>query len=1468
MIRRLPALLSLSFLLFSLNILTLSQTSGNPAGGHLVGTIIGVPDTGPIGGFRTDARFMTVSDFGFLPNGDMLIADSGQDRVFRIGPDGIVRLFAGNGLRAQFDENVPAGETPLPRPGPMAMDGAGNTYVAVTPPPASKYANYIRRIAPDGKVTTIAGNGQEGCPEDGALATQSPIALLRTLAAAPDGTLYFTAANCVLLYRLDLNGRIGVAAGSPEGYTHGWPLPQSAAPAGEIQIVSVRAVVVDNSAELVVGFVDRTVRINREAVAMRIAGSADGSINDRQGDVNRVWFGGLVSAAALFDGSIAVSFDTADGLRPTGSEIGLISPDGTYRILASRDGFAGTRRLTFNDSPIRPTHVRADALGNLYFLDVTTGVIFRLPESGAPVAFAGAFPRNPEYSLTAIPPVFRGFFQTNPAADAMGNLYFTAVSKLFRMAPNGAITHIAGSGAFTGSPDGTPPLEANLSFSGYLGIDGQSNLYWQDANALFRRLSPQGALTTVLGGGTGYGFVEGQRGTSLGFPINRPTLIGVSALGECFFWWPKNSQNPIPSIWKVGTDGIATRFAGTSDLTETLIAEGAPARNVDMFDASPMSVSPDGSVYVAFRLRPDLGIFRIDPQGVLRQVARGNNNMNVANGEPTATASNYIVSTFYGESANQLLLSASVAGHLARYTSGATVTILRDADAGYSRRDGDFLRNDRLVQAKEFTSLPDGGFAWVETHGESRVLRRSFPIPATCAGQYSPGFTEFTAGGAGGRVTLPLTTGPACPWTAGTSSNWIEITGARFGTGPVNLELRYKPNPSPLPRTASVWIAGKEVTIHQQPSTAQDLFYVTPTSAEIDAAGGSVEVRILASPGLAWAVSLPPQVPVQIEGNSAGTGSATFRLRMDALPSGMAERTARLGLNASTILLRQRAAAQPVPFTISSTLPNDKATIDLVERPLPYTAQWLPGSSHHVRFLPYRAIAERTVSQLIKLGDVPWASTRTVRTPAAGSGLLAEYRTLHFAELRSEASGTLGAVGLVFEYLSEPVPNEFFPQGASGSTITGWFPAGSTVGVLATEGHGVKFTGFSGALEGTNNPASLRITGPVTAIANGTYAMVPPSPYLVTSTPPFQFYGESRAANPWPIAVGFASQPAPEPVPTLFLSRGIRIGEKDWLALRRPSTMPPFTLEAQILPDGAATVIGPERPSRIAQLYLHRPGYAPLVRTLSAELEPVSTSGQPWIAAVTDGGGFRQFPTNTNTFNADSPAFAPGMIVSLFGANFSTATASADTVPLPAELAGTRVEVRAAGSAGWVAVPLFYVSPSQINFQIPPTVTEGSIDVRVVRGQTESMSHPSLLVRSRSASLFSADSSGNGAAAGSYVRVLPDATQQRGDLFRCDDAGCTVNRIAFGGAQNQLFLEIYGTGFHNAGLPDSLRVYLGDREVPVEFAGPHAAFVGLDQLNIKVPSSIARNTDLDLYLWVRNGDGAWLASNRLTLRFE
>ena len=59
------------------------------------------------------------------------------------------------------------------------------------------------------------------------------------------------------------------------------------------------------------------------------------------------------------------------------------------------------------------------------------------------------------------------------------------------------------------------------------------------------------------------------------------------------------------------------------------------------------------------------------------------------------------------------------------------------------------------------------------------------------------------------------------------------------------------------------------------------------------------------------------------------------------------------------------------------------------------------------------------------------------------------------------------------------------------------------------------------------------------------------------------------------------------------------------------------------------------------------------------------------------------------------PFGAPGSIATLFGTNLAAATATASGVPLPRQLGGTRV------TWNGVAAPLFYVSPTQINFQVP-----------------------------------------------------------------------------------------------------------------------------------------------------------------------
>ncbi len=105
-----------------------------------------------------------------------------------------------------------------------------------------------------------------------------------------------------------------------------------------------------------------------------------------------------------------------------------------------------------------------------------------------------------------------------------------------------------------------------------------------------------------------------------------------------------------------------------------------------------------------------------------------------------------------------------------------------------------------------------------------------------------------------------------------------------------------------------------------------------------------------------------------------------------------------------------------------------------------------------------------------------------------------------------------------------------------------------------------------------------------------------------------------------------------------------------------------------------------------------------------------------------------------------SSALAPGMIAAMFGTALTTTTATADTTPLPTTLAGCNLSLR--DSAGVTrAAPLFFVSPQQINFFIPPEVAEGQVLV-TINAETMALSSRFITLSRVAPSLFAANADG------------------------------------------------------------------------------------------------------------------------------
>jgi uncharacterized protein (TIGR03437 family) len=213
---------------------------------------------------------------------------------------------------------------------------------------------------------------------------------------------------------------------------------------------------------------------------------------------------------------------------------------------------------------------------------------------------------------------------------------------------------------------------------------------------------------------------------------------------------------------------------------------------------------------------------------------------------------------------------------------------------------------------------------------------------------------------------------------------------------------------------------------------------------------------------------------------------------------------------------------------------------------------------------------------------------------------------------------------------------------------------------------------------------------------------------------------------------------------------------------------------------------------------------------------------------------------------------APAAIASLFGSNLSKDTAPASLDPLshqlPTVLAG--VSIQAAGQDA----QLLYVSPLQINFVMPASLTSGTADIVVQSKDVGLTFRTTVEVRNTAPGLFSRDSSGSGPGA-----ILNAVTFQGGPFF--------VESTANLGDDKRTRLAIFGTGIRYAGNPfldpsvtnvaagvkaqardNSGNIY----DLPVEFAGAAPVYFGLDQVNVVLPPQLDGAGTLSLTLTAEN----------------
>ncbi|MFN0109340.1 MAG: IPT/TIG domain-containing protein [Blastocatellia bacterium] len=256
----------------------------------------------------------------------------------------------------------------------------------------------------------------------------------------------------------------------------------------------------------------------------------------------------------------------------------------------------------------------------------------------------------------------------------------------------------------------------------------------------------------------------------------------------------------------------------------------------------------------------------------------------------------------------------------------------------------------------------------------------------------------------------------------------------------------------------------------------------------------------------------------------------------------------------------------------------------------------------------------------------------------------------------------------------------------------------------------------------------------------------------------------------------------------------------------------------------------------------------------------IATAGTASVTVVTPapGGG----TSNAQTFviaprvtSVSAASFlgaelAAESIVAAFGVNMATGVAIADSTPLPTMLLGTKVSVKDSAGVERLA-PLFFVAPTQVNYQMPQGTANGTATITITSGDGK-VSIGSQQIGSVAPGLFTANASGAGLPAANVFRLKANGEQSTEALARFDSTTGQIVAIPIdlGPEGEQVFGIFFGTGHRNVTSLANVTATIGGVNCEVLYAGFTPGFIGLDQYNIRLDRQLITRGDVNVVISV------------------
>ena len=218
-------------------------------------------------------------------------------------------------------------------------------------------------------------------------------------------------------------------------------------------------------------------------------------------------------------------------------------------------------------------------------------------------------------------------------------------------------------------------------------------------------------------------------------------------------------------------------------------------------------------------------------------------------------------------------------------------------------------------------------------------------------------------------------------------------------------------------------------------------------------------------------------------------------------------------------------------------------------------------------------------------------------------------------------------------------------------------------------------------------------------------------------------------------------------------------------------------------------------------------------------------------------------------------SLASESIGSVFGNGLALTTTATSGSSLPTSL--ENVSVIVTDSAGIEKpAPLFYVSPSQINFQFPAGLANGTGTV-TVKLYNQIVASGMILIANTSPGLFSVTQNGAGFAAATVQRVTTNGGVSFLPIAQYDSNAQKFIPLPINvqAGTDQVYLNLYGTGIRGRSEIANVRATVDGIDVPVLYAGSQGTFLGVDQVNVLLPSSLAGKKEVNVILTVDNQVG-------------